>query len=256
MHLCFVDESGTPAKPGRPQGYFVVAGLVVPEERWHDIRCKFVGLKRRKQYRGEVKWRFFAPSNGDADNPMQDWSQDDKDDFRREIFTIITAQKSVKIIAGVCDASVAYRLANVNAQDDIYFLTYKVVTERFQYLLQDLSKESGRFTSGVVIADHRNKGEDKRMREQHERLVRESSQYTSTYGNFIESIFLSPSHMSIGIQLADMAAGAIWRNFSHGDGRWLDMVKPAFRTGPNSKIDGFGIARFPKNGWAGPVVER
>ena len=255
MHLCFVDESGTPAKPGRDRPrYFVIGGLVIPEERWHGVRDQLIGLKSRMQYRGEVKWRFFAPNNKDASNPMLSWEFDRKEEFRRAIFKIVTETKSLRIIAGVCDAPLAYGLRNVNHQEDIYFRTYKVVTERFQYLLQDISRVSGRDTSGIVVADQRNGYQDQKMREQHERLVREASRYTSTYTYFIESIFFAPSHMSVGIQLVDMVAGAIWRYHEHGDSTWMDLIEPAFRTDPHGRIDGFGVARFPKRGWTGPTV--
>jgi len=45
----FVDESGTPPKPNDTKvGYFVMAGLVIPENRWAGMRDKLAGLKRRK----------------------------------------------------------------------------------------------------------------------------------------------------------------------------------------------------------------
>ena len=255
MHLCFVDESGTPTKPGQTSPrYFVFGGLVIPEERWPGIRSKLDGLKASMKYFGEVKWRFFASHNNDASNPMQGWSQDRRNDFRDSIFRIVTSERSLRIIAGVCDVPLAYGLGNVNGQEDIYFRTYKVVTERFQYLLQDVSKDSGSYTSGIIVADHRNGRQDDRMRVQHERLVNETRQFTSTYGNFIESIFLSPSHMSVGIQFADMVAGAIWRFHETGDNRGIEAIKPSFRTNRGGTIDGYGIARFPKSGWKGPIV--
>lgn len=93
------------------------------------------------------------------------------------------------------------------------------------------------------------------MRQQHERLVRETGQYTSNYANFIEGLFFSPSHMSVGVQLVDMVAGAIWRAQTHGDRTWYDLLRPSFRAAPNGKIDGFGLARFSKAGWAGPILD-
>lgn len=256
MHLCFVDESGTPAKPGHARDrYFVFGGVVVPEERWETVRSRLVGLKLRMKYHGEVKWRYFAPQNDDAANPMREWSPEQRNAFREAFFRILTKDRSLRIIAGVCDAPLAYRLGNVNQQEDIYFRTYKVVTERFQYLLQDITRNSGHHTHGIIVADHRNGHEDHRMRERHERLVRESKQYTSSYGNFIESIFLSPSHMSVGIQFADMVAGAIWRFYAHDDDEWLNAIRSAFRTDKAGTIDGYGIARFPKEGWTGPIVQ-
>jgi len=254
MHLCFVDESGTPAKPNaeRPR-FFVIAGLIVPEERWHRVSNQLHGLKVRWSYRGELKWRFFAPSNDDSDNPMVGWDQDRKNAFRADAFKIITSDKSLQIVAGVCDAPLAYQLPDVAWQSDIYFGTYKVVTERFQYYLQDLRQSSGTTFRGIIVADHRGRDDDKNFRLQHQRLVFQDGPNTSTYANLVEGLFLAPSHMSVGLQLADLVAGAIWRRFDAGDPRWFDVIRTSFRTDRDGKIDGFGIARFPKRGWTGPI---
>lgn len=256
MHLLFVDESGTPPKPESPnQGYFVIAGLVIPEDRWSGIRDKLVGLKRATGYRGELKWRFFAPNNSDEENPMLDWQQDDKNSFRDSVFKIITDTKSCKIVACSSESLTSYALANVNTQSDLYFRTYKPVTERFQYLLQDITRASGSDTMGLIVADHRGRGDDENMRIQHERLIRETGKYTSNYANFIEGLFFAPSHLSIGIQLVDMVAGAIWRAQAYGDRTWYDRLRPSFRQSPAGRIDGWGLVRFPKAGWAGPVLD-
>lgn len=255
MHLLFIDESGTPPKPnGGMYDYFVIGGLVIPEDRWAGMRGKLIGLKRRTGYKGEVKWRYFAPNNTQPENPMREWTQDKRNAFRDEVFKIITDTKSCKIIAGISETPTAYSLGNVNSQEDLYFRTYKPVTERFQYLLQEITKISGSDTMGIIVADHRGRDGDERMRAQHERLVREKGQYTSTYSNFIESLFFVPSHMSIGIQLVDMVAGAIWRAQSHGDRTWYDRLRPSIRSSASGQIDGYGISRFPKKGWKGPYL--
>ena len=254
MHLCFVDESGSPAKLGRERPkFFVIAGLIIPEEKWHGIANKLTGLKSQFHYRGELKWRFFAPQNTDDDNPMLGWEQVNRDKFRAAIFNIVTGDKSVNIVAGVSEAAIAYQLANVNETADIYFRTYKVVTERFQYLLQDITRASGRRAHGIIISDHRGKGDDEAMRTQHQRLVEENRLFTSTYGNLIEGLFLTPSHLSVGVQLSDMVAGAIGRRFEANDDRWYSQIVSAIRKSPTGKVDGFGIARFPKQGWTGPI---
>ncbi len=190
MHLCFIDESGTPAKPQtKHPRYFVFGGLVISEERWSGVRQKLIGLKRSAKYRGEVKWRYFSPNNVDASNPMVSWPKGQRNEFRNAVFGIVTKTKSLRILAGVCDAPLAYSLGNINQQEDIYFGTYKVVTERFQYLLQGITRDSGRKTSGIIVADHRNGRQDNKLREQHDCLVRDTYQNTSTYESFIESIF-------------------------------------------------------------------
>lgn len=255
MYLLFVDESGTPPKPGIADlSYFVIAGLVIPEDRWSGMNDRLSGLKRASGYHGEVKWRYFAPNNQDQENPMAAWPQERRNAFREKVFAIITETKSCKIIACASEAPTAYGLGNVQSQEDLYFRTYKPVTERFQYLLQDITRTSGRDSYGMIVADHRGRGDDERMRHQHERLVRETGQYTSNYANFIEGLFFSPSHMSVGIQLVDMVAGAIWRAQAHNDRIWFDKLRASFRASPTGQIDGWGIARFPKTGWRGAVL--
>lgn len=256
MYLLFVDESGTPPKPDRPEtSYFVIAGLVIPEDRWIGMRDKLDGLKRALKYHGEVKWRFFAPNNSDDDNPMLQWDQVKRNLFRDRVFAIITETKSCKIIACVSEAPTAYGLGNVNSQDDLYLRTYKPVTERFQYLLQDITSTSGRDSLGMIIADHRGRGDDERLRHQHERLLDGAANYTSNYANFVEGLFFSPSHMSVGIQFVDMVAGAIWRAQSHKDRTWFNKLRPSFRASPTGKIDGYGMCRFPKTGWQGDILD-
>ena len=187
---------------------------------------------------------------------MLKWERSRRDQFRRQVFEIITTTPGICVIAGVGDSALAYQLGNVHHPEDIYFGTYKVVTERFLYMLQDKTRSMKQHVSGIIVADHRNGQQDNRMRVQHERLVRETQRYTSQYKHFIEGVFLVPSHMNTGVQLADMVAGAVWRYHEHGDAKWLDVIKPAFRHNGNGVIDGFGVARFPKDGWKGPVVER
>jgi hypothetical protein len=74
MHILFVDESGTPPKPGKQYPrYFVVGGIIIPENVWHRIRDAMLGLKTRLRIRGELKWRYFSPNNDDPKNPKENW---------------------------------------------------------------------------------------------------------------------------------------------------------------------------------------
>jgi hypothetical protein len=184
-------------------------------------------MKIRRKIRGELKWRFFSPDNDDARNPMRALTQEVRDDIRTEIYGILGAEKSVKTIAAVCSIEATYKMASVNDQQDIYNLAYKVLTERFQYYLQDLSRETERTAYGIIICDHRGKGDDKSLRAHHQMLVHSTAAFTSKYPNLIESVVLQPSNLSIGIQFADLVAGAVWRKFERDDDRWFAMMQPS-----------------------------
>lgn len=60
MHLLFVDESGTPAKQGKGTPcHFVLAGVVIPESYWHQIRDDLNQTKGKHGVSGEIHWRDF-----------------------------------------------------------------------------------------------------------------------------------------------------------------------------------------------------
>ena len=250
MHILFVDESGTPPKPGKQYPrYFVVGGIIIPENVWHRIRDAMLGLKTRLRIRGELKWRYFSPNNDDSQNPMRKLDQNSRNNIRAELYRIICAENSVKTIASVCSPSAAYQMPSIVEPDDKYHLTYKTVSERFQYYLQDLSSVVGRKEFGIIVGDHRGTQDDKRLRRHHQMLLHSSAEFTSTYDHLIEGLFLEPSNLSVGIQLADMVSGAVWRKYERNDDRWAQAVEPSIRRGPSGQLLGYGIIKTPKRGW-------
>lgn len=256
MLLCFLDESGSPPQPGKigPRRYFVLAAVVMHESQWLGVSEELHQLKRRKEFQvaGEIKWRYFGPENTDPDNSVAHLSQGARDNFREALFEIITRRKSIKIIACATDCLEAYKLDYVKDQEDLYHYTYKPISERFQYHLQDLSRSVGDKQLGIVISDHRGKKQDEIFRKGHHKLVDSEALNTSKYQNFVETIFLTPSHLSVGIQLADMVAGAIGRALNARELRFAKLIKPSFRRDQKGLIDGFGFVRFPKKGWGKP----
>lgn len=247
MHLCFIDESGSPPKPGKVgnRPYFVIAGLIMHEAQWHGVADEVRKLKARFKVDGEIKWRYFGPDNTDPDNSVKHLSASDKDAFREALFDILTKRKSVKIIACLADCAAAYETGYVADEEDLYHYAYKPVSERFQYFLQDVSRIVGDKQFGIIVADHRGKKQDEGFRRHHHRLVDNNDRFVSSYENYVETLFLTPSHHSVGIQLADMVAGSIGRAMNTGETRFARLIKPALRTSPKGKIWGFGLVRFP-----------
>lgn len=183
MHLLFIDESGTPPRPKTTSAkYFVVGGIIIPEGIWHHVRDAMLGLKLRRKIRGEIKWRYFSPDNDDAKNPMRKMDHEIRNTIRRDLIRIITSQSSVRTLACVCSAPAAYEMASINTQDDLYHGTYKPVTERFQYYLQDLTKAVGAPQLGIIVADHRGNQDDRRLRSHHQKLLHSTGEFISSRG--------------------------------------------------------------------------
>jgi len=212
----------------------------------------FSQATRSVQRRQRNKVEAFGQSKDDGRNAVFHLSNTDKDAFRSELFKIVTSRRAMKIIACVTSCEAAYKMPSVKCPDDIYELTYKGVTERFQYFLQDATRDIGSHQFGMVIADHRMNVNDDRLRRHHHALIDNRGPTTSAYSNIIETIQFAPSNFSIGLQLVDMVSGAIGRYFQYGEDRFVRQILPAFRTSLKGEVAGYGLVKMPKQGFIEP----
>lgn len=245
--MLFLDESGTPPSPNahRSNNFFVIGGLVIPEHLWHRVRDGLLGTKLRFGVRGEVKWRYFAPENTDAANPMREMASTKRYELRSAIFQLLRDIGGLTALACITSTSEVYGRGIVADRDALYEATYRQVSERFQYHLRDVSKQRGERQLGMIVCDHRSVHDDARLRNHHEELLLARTKRQGTYPDLVEGLFLQSSHLSVGIQLADMIAGAVWRKYEKNDARWFEEIKPIFRRRAGL-IDGAGLVRFPK----------
>ena len=249
MHILFVDESGSaPAEDkAASQPFFVLGGIVIPEDIWAKMAADLARVKEHYAIRGEIKWRNFAPEKGGKPHALSHLSSEQKELLRVGIYEVIRRYKSVRLICVVANTAKAFELGYINSADDLYWYSYKILTERFQYYLQDLERVVGQKLHGIVVCDHRGPKDDQRLRELHHKLVNSKSGVISSYGNMIEGLFIAPSHLSVGIQFADMVAGAVFRAFKAKDPRFADQIQDSFRTSPGGVMEGYGLVKFPKN---------
>lgn len=249
MQILFVDESGTPPPPNSKNGYdyFVLGGVAIPEETWPNLAKDLRETKEKYNVLGEVKWRNFAPARpGSKEHPLSHLTATEKEAFRAELYAKLTAHKDIKLICVITDVKAAYRLHYINTADELYQITYKQLTERFQYYLQDLEKAAGKRVYGIVVCDHRAPRDDERLRELHHTLMHSQRANISRYDRLIEGLFIAPSHLSVGIQFADMVAGAVFRRIQYDDSRFVKMIAGSFRRSSTGDINGYGVVRFPK----------
>ena len=250
MHILFVDESGSPPEIGKTdnQPFFILGGIVIPEDIWAKLATDLARLKSQYKIEGEIKWRYFAPDKGGSTHALSQLSGIEREALRTALYQVIGKYKSVRLICVVTNTALAYRQPYIKTGDDIYWYSYKQLTERFQYYLQDLERTVGQKLNGIVVCDHRGPKDDTRLRELHHRLVNGEKSSISSYGNMVEGLFIAPSHLSVGIQFADMVAGAVFRAYKAEDKRFAEQIKASFRTSPDGKIEGYGLVKFPK-GW-------
>ncbi|MDN5751747.1 MAG: DUF3800 domain-containing protein [Nitrosospira sp.] len=252
MQILFVDESGTPPPFERQSTtpLFVLGGVVVPEDYWAKLAADLGRLKDHFSIKGEIKWRYFAPDKpGSKKHSLSHLSSAHKEELRTKLYQMISGYKSIRLICVATNVPLAYQQNYIANADDLYWYSYKQLTERFQYYLQDLQRTVGQHVNGIVVCDHRGPKDDSRLRELHQQLLDGKRSNYSNYLNLIEGLFIAPSHLSVGIQLADMVAGAVFRHYRVGDDRFFRQIEGSFRKSPAGNIHGFGLVKFPKNGW-------
>lgn len=247
MQLLFIDESGTPPPVDKADSspLFVLGGTVIPDEFWHRVKSDLEAAKREFGVKDEIKWRFFSPDNRKA-HSLSHLDAAQKEALRTRLFGIIARYKSIKTMSVVVDTAAAYALPYVKSPDDLYWYAYKSMTERFQYYLQDISRIAGQRINGIIICDHRGPNDDRRLQELHARLLLGEHDAHSNYANLVEGLFIAPSHLSVGIQFADMVGGAVLRRFKANDSRFFDQIADTFRKSEKGRIEGYGLIHFPK----------
>lgn len=247
MQILFIDESGTPPPPDKIDNcpLFVLGGVIIPDDFWHRAKADLDHLKKIYAIKGEIKWRYFAPHHK-KQHALSHLAGKDKEDLRSAMYGIIRKYKSIKTIAVITNVRQAYELSYINSADDLYWYSYKQMTERFQYYLQDISRISGQKINGIIVCDHRAPKDDMRLQELHSKLLSGHHDAYSNYSHLVEGVFIAPSHLSVGVQFADMVAGAVLRHYHAEDNRFFEQIKDTFRKSEQGKIEGYGLVVFPK----------
>lgn len=245
MHLLFVDESGSlsPVEKHSPDDKFVLGGIIISENTWFNVNKNLTLLKKKYAVTGEIKWRYFF-THKDKHTSLSHLSPERKDQLRTDIYSIISRYKSIKIISVIADVAFCYKRSHINSDNDLYWFAYKRLIERFQYYLQDLSREAGGKMNGIAICDHRERRQDKRLQDMHYKMMHGQESHTSSFANILEGLFIVPSHFSTGIQLADMVAGGVYRWFAKNDDRFYRQLIGRVRTNPNGEVEGYGIVKL------------
>jgi hypothetical protein len=116
------------------------------------------------------------------------------------------------------------------------------VTERFHKLLESEAE------LGVIVGDSRHREEDASLRRYFGALTESGTPYVRL-DRIVEGLFLGPSHLSIGLQCADLVVSitaAAERGNRQARG-YLRTLLPRFAVHPaTGEVEGVGLKRFPE----------
>ncbi len=224
MHILFVDESGTAPEPAHAEKSpkFVLGGIVISEKTWPKLRDELEIVKRKYSVDGEIKWRYFHRSQTLHHETLEHLSARNRDRLRVDLFSILKRYPSAKVIACVVDPVHAYKQNLFQTADDLYHHAFGLITKQFVSYLTELSDRHGLNARGLVVADSRSTRQDSRLRTFHHLEITEGK--AKGFEMLVEGLFLVPSDLSVGIQFADLVAGAIFRKHVRYDSEFWDAL--------------------------------
>lgn len=231
MHLLFIDESGTIPSRRNISGIenFVLGGIIIPEALWHVIESEFTVHKKYFGVNGEVKWRYFSPQKTQAkSNSLAHLTGVQKEQFRLNLYQMLAKFDEIHLVSIVVDVALAYQLKSIQSENDLYWQAYQQIMAYFQKYLGGVSSKTGSKTNGMIICDHRQPKDDKQLQMWHHRFLNAMHAENFEKRHLIEGVFVAPSHLSLGIQLADLVGGAVYRKFVRDDARYFDLIAPLF----------------------------
>ena len=249
MHLFFIDDSGTISPPEKiSQKYFVLGGLVIPEDRWCILERQFSEICKNFDVNGEIKWRFFGQRRGreDKENTLSHLNILERDNLRSTLLQVAINDESIKVIVIAIHLPTIYNSEQIKKPEKVHEYAHESLISSFQLYLQTQSQTVGTPINGIIISDHRNPFQDAAQRNLHMSLVNANNSSQKRYPNLIEGLFFAPSHHSIGIQFADLISGAVFRYYEHNDDRWYRLLRKNLYHTEKKDAESGSLANIPE----------
>ena len=242
-YIMFIDASGDPGPyNGSNTKYYVLAGLIVKPENWYTAYNGALNILKQ-----------FFPQTSMLKRPELHYH-----DIRRGkgIYGRLTNRQKKDLVDKVFGliTSIDPTIISIVVDKIRYFKKYRkpepIKKISFQYLMDRYEKFLGRRRAyGLLVYDYEGK-QDKNIRLvlEQSRLIGSINHIWQTlwkYHRIIETIFFTESETSIGLQLVDFVAYAIFNCYEHNKCNRHNQILPKFDKGPNGRIYGYGIKVIP-----------
>ena len=218
MYLLYADESGSIGNAG--ERFFVLAGVSVFERQTHWIEQELNKIAAR-----------FVPAQPHAvelhGSPMRsgshgwrDFPRADREQAIHDAMQIVAKQypRQVRLFAAVLEK------ARFSGQD-IAQVAFEQLSSRFDQFLGRLYRQNRNAQRGLILFDE--SSTEKRI----QTLAREFKYTGHQFGvtrNYAEVPVFIDSKASRLIQLADLVAYALYRNFEQNDATYYNIISHCF----------------------------
>lgn len=262
MYICYLDESGVPQTNAGTTAYFVLLGLAIPATTWRAKDAEIAEILNARNFYGEIHTAWmarmypeqeripdFASLNPDARKRavLHERKQDiakasirgtqavkqlAKNYAKTLAYVHLTHDERLDILRTVADkigswrdtvifADVQRKAANAGDEDRILEHAFEQVVTRFHHYLERQEIEVG------LIVQDQNETTARRLTQ----LARKYHTRGTTYSRvsrLVETPLFVDSRLTSMVQLADLCAYAVRRNFENGETDLLDRFYDRF----------------------------
>lgn len=199
MYLVYVDESGTIDLSDSEN--FVLAGLILNEDRWFEADKRVKDLKEKyfPGILGGIEIHMSEIVNGNYE--FRKMTQEQRATLIRDIFEIIK-KLEIRVVYSVVKKKKL--LTNL----DVRYWSYKILFERLCYQLNDLNVNKEKVQYGLLILDSISKKRDEEIWRGVTDLLKDGRGYEENKF-LIEGPVFVESHLRSPMQIIDCIAYAI-----------------------------------------------
>lgn len=257
MRLFYIDESGQSEYTGET-GLFVQSAVCLPDSEWKNINTSLFGLKRTyfDSVDVEIKSNWFRNSHERQKHYLDPFKLSDADlaEFVTKVYELFNSY-DITVFAVVIDKRQMQK--RFKAPERPNALAYRMLFESIEVFL---TQEVDDF--GMVIFDKitemvaKKQGYEDLLYRQHVRYLEKGTGFLSI-NRIIEGLLFIPSNESNLIQLADLCAYNIYRQFMIYGKEWdksgkfrhyynfFKLIDPKIWKGKDGNYRNSGIKKYP-----------
>lgn len=242
-HVAFIDEAGVPEIPAlakKPIEPIFCIGLVfMPMHYWLEMQNIYnqARIDFGIPIDQELKWRNLRRGTGPAAHLQGSGAHP----FIEELVKRIDPSQFHGVAVTVVKDNVYRSKHYIKEGQDIYNAAILFALQRLQNEF-DEAYGPGAHCPCIIIADSRQKGgQDNRLRKFVDNAMGGTGGLWVNFDRtLVEGILFQVSHYSVGLQIADFLAGAVFQKDARNDERYFNLWRPVLRKSSTGSIHGYG----------------
>ena len=259
-YLFYIDESGQREYGQNTSRYFALCGLGVPIDSWQLLNSDVNSIKVSyfDDPTVEIKsvWLRLPKHRKEHYVDRYGIAEEKLTECVTRLYEVLD-RPSLHLFGVIVDKVQMQEV--YSAPQNPSSLAYRLIFERFQHFLEIPDEP----TYGIVIFDKiddaafRTKGYENLLSRQHLRYLQQGTDFVKI-DNIVEGLLFIPSHVNNLVQLADLCAYNLFRQFRDHGTQWdrptasswplydhFGRVVRRFYAGPGGVLSGFGIKKYP-----------